>query len=197
MYGLCNQKRIGEDLKQVCTLQREQICKKKIAQISFRDDDLSRIQTPHDGPLVVNLRVRDCDVQTILIDEGSIANVLFLETFKKLWPDESRIHKSSSSLIGFQGTKVTPIGMVTLTVEAAARTVEVEFIIIDARSTFNAIMGRGWMHEMESFHPTSSVEVPLPRWNQDDRYSRRSSSCSTMLQQHNPRGVRSEGEAIG
>ena len=68
VYGLCNQKRIGEDLKQVCTLQREQICKKKIAQISFRDDDLSRIQTPHDGPLVVNLRVRDCDVQTILID---------------------------------------------------------------------------------------------------------------------------------
>ena len=96
---------MGEDLKEVCTLQKEQIRRKKIVQISFKEEDLSRVQTPHDDPLVVTLRVHDCDVQRILIDGGSRANVLFLETFKKLWLDESQIQKSSSLLIGFEGTK--------------------------------------------------------------------------------------------
>ena len=39
--------------------------------------------------------------------------------------------------------------MITLTVEAAARTLEVEFVVIDAKSAYNVIMGRGWIHEME------------------------------------------------
>ena len=69
---------MGEDLKEVSTLQREQIRWKKIAQISFGEEDLSRVQTPHDDPLVVTLRVHDCDMQRILIDGGSSANVLFI-----------------------------------------------------------------------------------------------------------------------
>ena len=75
---------------------------------------------PHDDPLVVTLRGHDCNVQRILVDNS--VNILFLETFKKLWLDESQIQRSSSPLIGFEGTKVTPIGIITLTVEAAART---------------------------------------------------------------------------
>ena len=52
----------GKDLKEICTLQREQVRKRKIAQISFKEEDLARVQTPHDDPLVVTLRVHDCDV---------------------------------------------------------------------------------------------------------------------------------------
>ena len=77
-----------------------------------------------------------------MIDGGSNANVLFPKTFKKLWIDESHIQKRNLPLIGFEGAKVTPIGMDMLTVEAAARTLEVEFIVIDARSAYNVIMGR-------------------------------------------------------
>ena len=97
--GLYIRKRIGEDLKEVCTLQREQIQMKKITQIIFGEEDLARVQTPH-GALVVTLRVHDCDVQRILVNRGSSANVLFLETLKKLSLDESQIQKCSSPLIG-------------------------------------------------------------------------------------------------
>ena len=81
-------------MKEICTLQREQIRRKKIVQISFGPEDLARVQTPHDDPLVIMLRVHACDVQRILIDGGSITNVLFLEIFEKLWLDESRIQRA-------------------------------------------------------------------------------------------------------
>ena len=81
-------------------------------------------------------------MQQILIDGRNSANILFLKTFKKLWLNESQIQKSSSPLTGFEGTKVTPIGMVTLTVQAAAKSLKVEFIVIDIKFTYNAIMGK-------------------------------------------------------
>ena len=140
---------MGEDLKEVCTLQREQIRRKKIAQISCGEEDSARVQTFYDDPLVVTLKVHDCDGHRILVDGGEIANVLFLEMFKKLWFHESQIQKSSSPRIRFEGTKVTLIRIVTLTAEAAARTLQVEFVVIDAKSAYNAIMGRRWNHEME------------------------------------------------
>ena len=96
--------------------------RKKITQICFKEEDLARVQTPHDNPLVVILGVHECDVQRILVNGGSSANVLFLETFKKLWLDETKIQRSSSPLIGFEGSKVTPLEMITPTVEATGRT---------------------------------------------------------------------------
>ena len=37
-------------------------------QIFFSDEDLRDVQTPHDDPLVVKLRIRDLDVKRVLID---------------------------------------------------------------------------------------------------------------------------------
>ena len=99
--------------------------RKKITQICFKEEDLARVQTPHDNPLVVILGVHECDIQSILVDGGNSANVLFLEIFKKLWLDESQSQRSSLLLIGFEGTKMTPLEMITRIVEAARRILQV------------------------------------------------------------------------
>ena len=101
---------------------------------SFGFADLVGVQTPHDDPLVVTLRVHECDIQIILIDRRSSANVLFLDTFKKLWLNESQIHFSISLLVGFERTKVALLRMITLIVEAIERTSEVESIVLDVKS---------------------------------------------------------------
>ena len=44
--------------------------------------------------------------------------------------------------------------MVTLTVQVAAKPLEVEFVVIDAKFGYNAIIGRGWIHEMEGVTST-------------------------------------------
>ena len=44
--------------------------------------------------------------------------------------------------------------MVTLTVQVAAKPLEVEFVVIDAKFGYNAIIGRGWIHEMEGVAST-------------------------------------------
>jgi hypothetical protein len=40
-------------------------------QIFFSNEDLRDVQTPHDDPLVIKLRIGDTDVQRVLVDQGS------------------------------------------------------------------------------------------------------------------------------
>ena len=39
--------------------------------ITFTDDDLLGVQVPHNDALVVTLRMADCDVKRLLVDQGS------------------------------------------------------------------------------------------------------------------------------
>jgi hypothetical protein len=45
--------------------------------ISFSDSDLRDVQLPHNDPLVVTLRIGNYDVQRVLIDQGSFAEVMY------------------------------------------------------------------------------------------------------------------------
>ena len=56
--------------------------------------------------------------------------------------DEQMLISVESPLVAFDGTKVFPKGIARLMVHAAKRTLLVNFLVIDNRSTFNAIMGR-------------------------------------------------------
>jgi hypothetical protein len=53
-------------------------------QIFFSDEDLRDVQTPHDDPLVVKLRIGDSDVKRVLIDQGSCSEIMYLDLFHGL-----------------------------------------------------------------------------------------------------------------
>ena len=53
-----------------------------------------------------------------------------------------------SPLVAFDGTRVFPRGIARLMVHAAKKALPMNFLEIESRSAFNAIMGRGWIHAM-------------------------------------------------
>ena len=71
-----------------------------------------------------------------------------------MWLSESLIKPSGIPLVGFEGSRIKPLGAITLKVAAANRILDVEFLVIDAGSGYNAIMGRGWIHRMEGVPST-------------------------------------------
>lgn len=54
------------------------------AAITFTDEDLTGVQTPYNDALVVTLRMVECDVKRLLIDQGSSSEVMYYDLFKKL-----------------------------------------------------------------------------------------------------------------
>ncbi|XP_010263731.1 PREDICTED: uncharacterized protein LOC104601929 [Nelumbo nucifera] len=55
--------------------------------ITFIDNDLRGVQTPHDDAFVVTVKVANFELRWILFDIGSSADVLFEEAFEKLGID--------------------------------------------------------------------------------------------------------------
>ena len=62
--------------------------------------------------------------------------------------DEQMLVPTKSLLVAFDGTRVFPKGITYLMVHAAERTLPVNFLVIESRYVFNAIMGQGWIHAM-------------------------------------------------
>ncbi|XP_059654931.1 uncharacterized protein LOC132301719 [Cornus florida] len=122
--------------------------------IGFGDGDLSRVQLPHEDPLVISLLVANCMIRRVLIDPGSSANIITKMIFEQLEVPSSSIRPTSSPLMGFDGTKVDPLGVIDLSVTAAKKTLKENFVLTDIHPSYNLIMGRGWIHRMRGVPST-------------------------------------------
>ncbi|XP_059650459.1 uncharacterized protein LOC132296265 [Cornus florida] len=116
---------------------------KAVTQIKFDRTDLLRVQTPHGDPLVVSLTVADCLVRRVLIDPGSSANVMPRVTFDWLEIKLEMLKCTGNLLLGFDGKRVEPIGIVELLVRATEKELAESFMVVKIHPSYNLLMGRG------------------------------------------------------
>ena len=84
--------------------------------IGFSEEDARCLHHPHDDALVVSVRVGDYNVHRVLVDNGSSADILYYLAFQQMGIDRVRLIPTNAPLVGFGGTKVFPLGVVTLSV---------------------------------------------------------------------------------
>jgi hypothetical protein len=130
--------------------------------ISFSDSDLRDVQLPHNDPLVVTLRIGNYDVQRVLIDQGSFAEVMYLDLYEKLGLSEVDLYGFTTPIFGFSGEPVIPLGKTVLPVLAGPVNLQTEFIVVKASSPYNAIMGRDWLHRMKAIPSTLHQKLRFP-----------------------------------
>ncbi|XP_059638692.1 uncharacterized protein LOC132280964 [Cornus florida] len=128
--------------------------------IGFGDDDLSRVQLPHEDPLVISLSVANCMIKRVLVNPGSSANIITKTIFKQLEILSSSIRPTSNPLMGFDGTIVDPLGVIDLSVTAVKRALKENFVLTEIHPSYNLIMGRGWIHRMRRV-PSTLHQVML------------------------------------
>ena len=107
--------------------------------IVFSERDSCSIRQPHDNPLVIMLRVEEFNIHRVLINNGSLANIIYLPAFQQMKLDKRRIKPFISPLVSFTGDRIVLRGIVILTVIAstypAQVTKEIDFLIVDCPST--------------------------------------------------------------
>ncbi|RWV93151.1 hypothetical protein GW17_00044415 [Ensete ventricosum] len=68
----------------------------------------------HDDALMVTARIANICIRRIMIDTGSSADILYLDDFHKLGMTNRDLIPMTSTLTGFTGDTITPVGIVTL-----------------------------------------------------------------------------------
>ncbi|XP_073152688.1 uncharacterized protein [Henckelia pumila] len=117
--------------------------------LSFGPEDLKGISNNHNDALVIRVMVANYDVARIFVDSGSSINVLFQEAINQMDLGQYKIEPVVTSLFGFTGHAIRPVGLVhlplTLGKSNIRKTRIVSFIIVDAPSAYNVILGRPTM----------------------------------------------------
>ena len=113
--------------------------------INFIKEDDRWLHHPHNDALVISLSVVDFNTRRVLVDNGSSGNILYYPAFQQMMVDQKCLQPSNVPLVGFSGTKVFPIRTITLPVTIRTYpqqlTKEVNFLVVDCSSAYNAIIG--------------------------------------------------------
>ena len=113
--------------------------------ITFSDSDLEECQHPHDNPLVIRAVVANKTIHRVLVDNGSSADIIFATAFNRMGIGREKLEPVNTHLRGFSREKVLPLGSIQLVLTLGAPpfqvTMTVKFLIVDAPSTYNMLLG--------------------------------------------------------
>ena len=112
-------------------------------QISAADKGMT--VTPHEDALVVKALIHNCMVHNILVDMGSLINLLTLKVFDKMGLDKAKLSPLNTPLVGLGGKSTTIVGSIKLEVELGegniTKTLQAKFMVVDIPFAYNAIIG--------------------------------------------------------
>ncbi|KAK8940807.1 hypothetical protein KSP39_PZI010809 [Platanthera zijinensis] len=126
--------------------------------ITFDSADPPVTANPLDDAIVVQAAIRDFTVDRILIDTGSSVNLLFKSTFEALRTGKPLL-STEGPLYGFSGERKEVEGNVTLPVTLGGVTKEIQFIVVDAPSSYHAIFGRPLLNKYRAIISTYHLAI--------------------------------------
>ncbi|XP_056683052.1 uncharacterized protein [Spinacia oleracea] len=133
--------------------------------ITFDDSDSVDTQREHHDGLVISLPIGNALIKRILVDNGSSANVLFLEALQEMGLEEKNIVRRSTVLVGFSGEALRTVGEISLPTYAEGVNMMTKFNVVDCPSAYNVILGRPWIHKMKAVPSTYHQSIKFPtKW---------------------------------
>ncbi|GMN59080.1 hypothetical protein TIFTF001_028166 [Ficus carica] len=142
------------------------ICCQRSTPITFTDVEADRLLHPHNNALVGEIRVADNVIQRVLIDNGSSADVMFMDAFSRLKIGGAVLTPIQTPLYGFAGECVRAANTVNLPIaigdgpERVTRMVE--FIVVDRPSAYNVILGRPILNAIKAVVSTYHLAMKFP-----------------------------------
>jgi hypothetical protein len=122
--------------------------------LTFDARDVDLRSAPHIDAMVINCGVVGWDLNKVLVDNGSQADIIFLHAFDRMGISQNLFKPSDNPLYGIGGKGTFPIGKIELPlsfgVAPNARSEQVTFDIVDMVYPYNAIMSQGSINKFEA-----------------------------------------------
>ena len=168
--------------------------------MGYSDEDKIGTIQPHDDALVITLRIWGSDVKRVMVDQGSAAEIMYLDLYRGLNLKAEDLTPYSSPLVSFEGKIIIPKGQIRLLVQTDSEVVEVDFIVVDAFSPYIVVVARPWLHTLGAISSTLHQKVKYPFGGQikeilgDQALARQ---CMVAAIQHKPEAEPSACEEKG
>ena len=126
-------------------------------------------QHPHDDPLMIKAIVSNKTIHRVLVDSGSSVDNIFTSAFNKMGIGREKLEPVNACLRGFSGKRVLPLGSVQLVLTLGDppchATTTVRFLIIDAPSAYNLLLGRPSLNAIRAVPSAYHKVIKFPTGN--------------------------------
>lgn len=109
----------------------------------------------HLKPLFIKGHINGTPITKMLVDDGSIVNLMPYSVFKRLGFEDDEMMKTNMMLSGFEGKERTePKGVMRVELTVGSKTVATAFFVAEVQGNYNVILGRDWIHANECIPST-------------------------------------------
>ena len=102
----------------------------------------------------------------VLVDNGSSVDILYYLAFQQMGIGRERLISTNAPLVDFGGTRVLPLGAITLSVVVGNYPQQiaknVTFLVVDCSSAYNAILGRPTLNSWKAVTSTYHLMIKFP-----------------------------------
>jgi hypothetical protein len=84
--------------------------------ITFTEEDFKLKSVIHNDAMVIEVNIAGWIIGKVLVDNGSLADILLLKTFEKMNLSQHMLHPQEYPLQGFGGKPIKSVGKISLPV---------------------------------------------------------------------------------
>jgi hypothetical protein len=119
--------------------------------------------------MVIEVNIAGWVIGKVLVDNGSLVDILFLKTFEKMNLSQHMLDPPEYPLQGFGGKPIKPVGKISVPVSFGnldnARTENLTFDVVNIYHPYLAIFGTGFMNKFDVVirQQFLSMKMPTPK----------------------------------
>ena len=102
--------------------------------------------TRHIRPLYVRAYFNGKSVFKVLVDNGSVVNLMPLRMLRALGRDNDDLNETKVSVLAFTGEISRSLGVLPIDINVVSKTSLSTFFVINYISNYNVLPGRDWIH---------------------------------------------------
>jgi len=131
------------------------------------------IDPAQDDPMVITVEIDIFEIAKVLVDQGSLVDILYWETFKNMQISEAKVQPYNEQIVGFLGGRVDTRGYIDLFTtfgdDYLSKTINIRYLLVNANTSYNILLGRPSINRLKAIVSNPHLAMKFPSVNGDIR----------------------------